>query len=323
MLEMAIASGKGGVGKSTVSATIAITLARRRKVIAVDADADAPNMHLILGLGEKWEWEQPYSESMVARIVTEKCIRCGECRAACPYRAIYVDEDGNYVVNPVICEGCETCSLVCPVKGAIVREETLSGMLRMAKTRYGFPLISARLEPGRPNSGKLVTEEKTKAKEMADDDTVIVVDSAAGIGCQVVSSLAGANMAILVAEPTPASFNALKRVHRLTKHFMQPAAVVINKWDMNPELAGEIEAYARDNNLDVLGRIPFDDSIPKSMAMMVPVTEAFPESPASKALLDVARRVEGILDDWASWFMRFRPKKPEPYRPIIIKPEGF
>ncbi len=324
MIEMAIASGKGGVGKSTVSATIAMTLARRRKVIAVDADADAPNMHLILGLGEgSWEWQEPYSEAMVARIVQEECIRCGECERVCPYRAIYMDDDGSYVINSIICEGCETCSLVCPVEGAIVREQTISGVLRVARTSYGFPLISARLEPGRPNSGKLVTEEKTKAREMADKDTVVVVDSAAGIGCQVVSSLAGANMAILVVEPTPASFNALKRVHKLTKHFMQPAAVVINKWDMNPKASEEIEAYAKENNLDLLGRIPYDDSIPKSMALMKPVVEVFPDSPASKALLEVAERVDAILDDWTAWFMKHRPKKPEPYRPIIIKPEGF
>ncbi len=324
MIEMAIASGKGGVGKSTVSATIAITLARKRKVIAVDADADAPNMHLILGMKESdWEWEEPYSDSMIAKIIQEKCIKCGECLKVCPYRAISLDPYGNYVINPVICEGCLTCSLVCPVKGAIVREQALSGIMRMARTKYGFPLISARLNPGRPNTGKLVTEEKTKAKEMSDQETVIVVDSAAGIGCQVVSSLAGANMAILVAEPTPASFNALKRVHTLAKHFMQPAALVINKWDMNQRLSQEIEAYAKEKNLDFLGKVPYDDSIPKSMALMKPVIEAFPNSPASIALLEVAERVEGILSDWRNWFMKYRPKKPEPYKPVIIKPEGF
>ncbi len=324
MIEMAIASGKGGVGKSTVSSTIAITLAKKRKVIAVDADADAPNMHLILGMREsKWEWEEPYSDSMVAKIVQAKCIKCDECRKICPYRAISIDPQGNYVISQVICEGCLTCSLICPVKGAIVREQALSGIMRMTHTKYGFPLISARLSPGRPNTGKLVTEEKTKAKEIADQETVIVVDSAAGIGCQVVSSLAGANMAILVAEPTPASFNALKRVHTLAKHFMQPAAIVINKWDMNSQLSEEIEAYARENNLDFLGKVPYDDSIPKSMALMKPVMEAFPDSSSSKALLEVAERVGSILDNWRSWFMRYRPKKPEPYKPVIIKPEGF
>jgi len=322
MMEIAIASGKGGVGKSTLSAAIVITLAKRgRDVIAVDADADAPNMHLIMGL-ERWEWEEPYKESMVAKIIQEKCIQCGECQRVCPYKAIYMDEEG-FKVNSIICEGCLTCSLVCPVEGAIVREQAVSGVLRTTKTKYGFPLISARLNPGRPNSGKLVTEEKTKARELADKDTVIVVDSAAGIGCQVVSSLAGANMAVLVVEPTPASFNALKRVHKLTKHFMQPAAIVINKWDINPTLSEEIELFASRNNLDFLGKVPYDDSIPRSMALMAPVIEVFPDSPASRALLEIADRVNSILDDWMIWFLRFRPKKPEPYKPIILKPEGF
>ncbi len=320
MIEISVASGKGGVGKSTVSATIALRIAQTgRKLVVVDADADAPNMHLILGI-DSWDWERPYSDSWVAQINQDLCTACGECYKVCPYQAIYVQE-GRYYINEVICEGCYTCTLVCPVKGAIVRRQTESGRLRGVNTKYGFPLISARLNPGRPNSGKLVTEEKGIARGMSPD--VVLVDSAAGIGCQVVSSLAGANMAILVAEPTPSSFNALKRVHKLTKHFMQPSAVVINKYDVNEGLTREIEEYAQENNMDLLGKVPYDDSIPKSMALMRPVTEAFPDSPASKALLSVADRVLEILDNWADWFRAFRPKRPEPYRPLIIKPEGI
>ena len=323
MIEIAIASGKGGVGKSTVSATIALAAARTGKsVVAVDADADAPNLHLIFGVRE-WEWERPYVESKVAEIVQSLCTRCGRCREVCPYEAIHVDEEGRFVVNQVVCEGCMTCSLVCPERGAIRLLSAESGRLRRTTTSYGFPLISARLNPGRPNSGKLVTEEKSMAKELASQDSLIVVDSAAGIGCQVVSSLAGANAAILVAEPTPASFAALRRVFKLTRHFMQPAGLVINKYDVNPEMTEEMEAFARERNVDLLGRIPYDDAIPRSMAMMRPVVEAFPDSPASKALLRVAERVLEIVEDWQSWFTRFRPREPEPYRPIILRPEGL
>ena len=216
-----------------------------------------------------------------------------------------------------------TCSLVCPERGAIRLLSAESGRLRRTTTSYGFPLISARLNPGRPNSGKLVTEEKSMAKELASQDSLIVVDSAAGIGCQVVSSLAGANAAILVAEPTPASFAALRRVFKLTRHFMQPAGLVINKHDVNSEMTEEMEAFAREKNIDLLGRVPYDDAIPRSMAMMRPVVEAFPDSPASKALLRVAEGVLEIVEDWQSWFTRFRPREPEPYRPIIIRPEGL
>ena len=320
MIEISVASGKGGVGKSTVSASIALRLAKTdRKLVVVDADADAPNMHLILGI-EEWDWEKPFKGSFVVQINQELCIRCGECQKVCPYQAIYVEE-GRYKVNEVICEGCYTCSLVCPVKGAIVRREAESGRLRRVMTGYGFPLISAKLNPGRPNTGKLVTEEKAMARDMKPD--LILVDSAAGIGCQVVSSLAGANMAILVAEPTPSSFNALKRVHKLTRHFMQPSALVINKYDIDEGMTKRIEEYAQEKGMDLLGRIPYDDAIPKSMAIMRPVVEAFPGSPATKALLSVADRVVEIVDNWADWFRRFRPKRPEPYKPLIIKPEGI
>ncbi len=320
MIEIAVASGKGGVGKSTVSASIAIYLSSKKKnIIAIDADADAANFHLILG-EDKWDWEKSYSDSMVARIIEEKCIKCGNCLENCSYSAIYIDNDGNYKINPILCEGCLTCTLVCPIRGAIVREKVESGKIYRVNTKYGFPLISASLNPGRPNSGKLVTEEKELAKEIARDDSIIIIDSAAGIGCQVVSSLAGANMVILVAEPTPASFNAIKRVYVLTKHFMQPVALVINKYDMNIQMTNVFEKFVKENNIYLLGKIPYDESIPKSMANRVPIIELFPDSPASKALINISSRVEEIIENWHSWFIRYRPKKPEPYKPIIIKP---
>ncbi len=321
MLEVAVASGKGGVGKSTVSSTLAIMLSKTRHVIAVDADADAPNLHLIFGV-EDWEKEEPFGEVYVAQIHDEKCIRCGRCRDECPYGAIDVI-DGKYVVSPVLCEGCLTCTLVCPVKGAITRYKRTAGYIREATTRYGFPLISARMEPGRPNTGKIVSEEKERARSRADADTVIVIDSAAGIGCQVVSSLAGSHLAVLVAEPTPASLSDLRRVYMLTRHFMQPAVLVINKYDMNPEFLPKIEEFAEENGIEIVGRIPYDDNLPLSMAAMKPMIEAYPESPASQALLRVAENVENIVSDWRSWFIKHRPKKPLPYRPEIIKPEGF
>lgn len=320
MIEIAVASGKGGVGKSTVSTSMAIYLSRRkRNVVAIDADADAANFHLILG-EDRWDWKKSYSDSMIAKIIEEKCIKCGNCLGKCSYKAIYIDERGNYRINPILCEGCLTCTLVCPVRGAIVREKVESGKLYRVNTKYGFPLISASLNPGRPNSGKLVTEEKELAKEIAEDDSIIIIDSAAGIGCQVVSSLAGANMVILVAEPTPASFNAIKRVHVLTKHFMQPVALVINKYDINLQMSDTLEDFAQENNIDLLGKIPYDESIPKSMASRVPVIELFPDSPAAKALINISAKVEYIIDNWYEWFIGHRPKKPEPYKPIIIKP---
>ncbi len=321
MLEIVVASGKGGVGKSTVASTLAIHLSRRWPLIAVDADADAPNLHLILGV-EKWEREEAYGEALVAEIREDKCIKCGRCREECPYGAIDLVE-GRYMVSSVLCEGCLTCTLVCPVKGAIKRIPRVAGYIRETVTRYGFPLISARMEPGRPNTGKIVSEEKERARSRAGKDTVIVIDAAAGIGCQVVSSLAGSHLAVLVAEPTPASFSDLKRVYTLTRHFMQPAVLVINKHDINPGYTEKLEEFAEKEGIEVIGRIPYDDKLPLSMAAMKPIIEAYPESPASEALRATAERVAEITADWRRWFLQHRPKTPQPYKPEIIKPPGF
>ena len=321
MIELAIASGKGGVGKSTLSATVAIHLSKKdKKVVAVDADADAPNLHLVLGT-KKWLNEDSYSESMIARINQDKCIRCGECAKACTYKAIHRESDGRFTISSVMCEGCLTCTLVCPVKGAITRTKVESGKIKYTVTEYGFPLISASLNPGRPNSGKIVTEERERAKKIAKKDSIIVIDSAAGVGCQVVSSIVGVNMSILITEPTPASFSDLKRVLKLARHFMQPVALVINKYDINPKMTEELENFARENNIYLLGKVPYDPLVPKSMAEMTPIIVKYPNSKAAKALLKIAEETYNILSNWKSWFVKYRPRKPVPYIPIIISPK--
>lgn len=319
MIEITVASGKGGVGKSTVSASILLYLKEKGwDVIGVDADADAPNLHLILGVG-KWYKIESFSDTKVASINGEKCIRCDECRRVCPHGAIFI-LNGVYRVNQVYCEGCLTCKLACPVSDVISYHTVETGLIRMAKTPYNFPLVSARLKPGRPNSGKIVTEVKEHARNMANKDSVIIVDSAAGIGCQVISSLAGANMVILVTEPTPAGFSDLKRIHKLSRHFMQPVALIINKYDTNMDMTNRLVDYTAEWGIDLIGMIPYDDSIPYSMARLRPVIIEYPDSEASKALYKIGYRVEKILRNWSDWMMKHRPKKPEPYKPILIKP---
>ncbi len=319
MLELVVASGKGGVGKSTLTSTLALYLARKGyRVIAVDADADAPNLHLIYGI-TGWDHEEEYVGSHVAVIDYDKCTRCGACAEVCPYNAVEL-VDSKYVIDEIICEGCLTCSLVCPEK-AIRRRRVASGKIRITRTPYGFQLVSARLSVGRPNSGKLVSELKEIAKSMAGEDTVIVVDSAAGIGCQVISSLAGAHAVVLVAEPTPASLSDLKRVHAIVKQFLQPSGVVVNKYDLNEKYTNLIIDYARSEGMDILGLIPYDEHVPKSMAYMKPLVELYPESPAAKALLEIAERIEEkVIRNWRKWLMEHRPRKPSPYKPIILKP---
>ncbi len=320
MMEFAVASGKGGTGKSTVSSTLLLELHRRgHDVIAVDADAEAPNLHLIFGL-DNWEFTEEMEEGRVALIDQEKCTGCGRCAEFCSFDAIRRSGE-KYVVNKMICEGCMTCVLVCPSK-AITMKSVIRGCVRGGKTKYGFPLVGSQLRPGRPNSGRLVTAVKEKARKIAKKNSVLIVDSAAGIGCQVIASIAGANAVVLVAEPTPAGFSDLKRIHRVAKHFMLPSALIVNKHDLNPEITKQILRYAEEENMFVLGLIPYDDTVPRSMAMRKPHIEAHPNSPAARALREIAERfVSEILGRWEAWSRKYKPRKPEPYTPLIITSE--
>lgn len=321
-VEIVVASGKGGVGKSTIAASLAVLLAEKGyPLIAADADAEAPNLHLALGV-EEWDQVEDYHEGRVAYITRELCTDCGVCREVCPFGAVEV-VGGHYTINPYICEGCITCSMACPVKAIRYKFNLKAGVLRVKKeTRYGFPLVSSEVAPGKPNSGKLVTEVKNKAKALAGGrDAVILIDAAAGIGCQVISSLTGAHIAVLVAEPTPASFSDLERIHKLTKHFNIAPMLVVNKYDLNPEYTSILYEYAKRSNMPIAGVIPFDESVARALVEEKPLVKAYPESPAAKAVGEIAEYIAGeVLSDWRSWWRRYKPEKPEPYVPILVKP---
>jgi MinD superfamily P-loop ATPase len=291
-MQIAIASGKGGVGKSTITASLLYLLKGDYSFVAVDADAEAPNLGLLLGVTE-WEEEREHIGAKVARINTESCIRCGICMERCPYDSIYIDDDGNYMVNELTCEGCNVCGLVCPVPGTISLEDARSGVIRKATTKYGFPIISAQLDVGRPESGKLVTEEKEWAKKIMAEQGLrhMIVDSAAGIGCQVIASLGGADVAILIAEPTPASLSDVQRAYKVVQHFREPAYLIINKADINPGFTA-LREWAESEGIPILGEVPYDRAIPESMVMLKPVVEAFPESKAAKALVEIAEKIK-------------------------------
>ncbi|WP_297498455.1 ATP-binding protein [Thermococcus sp.] len=291
-MQIAIASGKGGVGKSSITASLLYLLKDDYSFVAVDADAEAPNLGLLLGVTE-WEEDREHFGAKVAKINTENCVRCGICMERCPYECIYIDDEGNYVVNELTCEGCNVCGLVCPVPGTISLEEVRSGVIRKATTKYGFPIISAQLDVGRPESGKLVTEEKEWAKKIMEELKLehMIVDSAAGIGCQVIASIGGADLTILIAEPTPASLSDVQRAYKIVQHFRQPAYLIINKADLNPGFT-KLREWAESERIPVLGEIPYDRAIPRSMSLLKPFVEAFPESPASRAIGKLAERIK-------------------------------
>jgi MinD superfamily P-loop ATPase len=59
----------------------------------------------------------------------------------------------------------------------------------------------------------------------------------------------------------------------LTAHFAVPTAICINKFDINTEMAAEIEKTAYQKGLKVLGKIPYDVAVTKAQILAKSIIE--------------------------------------------------
>jgi MinD superfamily P-loop ATPase len=290
-MKIAVASGKGGVGKSMLTSSLLMFFSKTKKVVAVDADVDAPNLHLWLGLSsealakeeedeksadakpacrqgramvDRWDEIKKVSTNELPIIDLEKCIGCGKCSEICAFGALKMKE-GKPVLNKFFCEGCGACEVICPVK-AIKMKKIKNGEIRIKKNVHGFPLVSAQLYPGQTGSGKIVDLIKEKAEEFKYE--LIMIDSPAGTGCPVIAALNGTDFVVLVTEPTPSGLSDLQRVLIAVNYFKIPFGVVINKWDINSSLSQKIKNEFKDQ---FLGQISYDQKIFQAIAHLKPI----------------------------------------------------
>jgi MinD superfamily P-loop ATPase len=287
MKQLALVSGKGGTGKTTVAAAFAALASD--KIIA-DCDVDAPNLHLVVHPVIRDTKE--FKGSQTAVIHKEKCTECGLCEEQCRFGAIC-----NSEINPILCEGCGVCVISCP-EDAISLKENISGYTFISDTRYG-PMSHAQLNIAEEASGKLVTVVRNKAIELtrASQSKLIIIDGPPGIGCPVIASLSGVDLALILTEPSQSGLHDLKRILSVVKHFGIRATVCINKYDLNEGVTEEIEAFCREQEIEIVGKIPYDESITRAMVKGVPVVE-FEAETKSKAAEEIRRmwnRVTQIL----------------------------
>lgn len=268
MKQLTIVSGKGGVGKSSITASLAVLLSRNYRLVAADCDVDASNLAFLLGVKDL-ENKEKIATNQKAQFDSEKCTSCGKCKDICAFSAIdWNRESDQPEINGYLCEGCGACELVCP-EGAFSLEQVENAEIGEAETNYNFPIISGQLKMGESGSGKVVTEVKNRAQEK--DGDFLIVDSAAGIGCPVISSVRGSDYVLAVTEPSPSGLSDLKRVLEVVDHFGIEMGIVINKWDINPEISQEIEFFAEEKEIPVLGKLPFDQKFVESLAQLKPV----------------------------------------------------
>jgi len=264
MKQLTIISGKGGTGKTTITAAFA-SLAEN--AVLADCDVDAPDLHLILKPDIKETVE--FSGLKIASKDNEKCIECGKCTEYCRFDAI--DDEFN-IVNER-CEGCGVCEFVCPVR-AIHLVDRKSGFAYLSQTRFG-PMSHAILNTVEEASGKLITLVRNNARVLANkyNKDLIIIDGPPGIGCPVISAISGVNLVLIVTEPTLSGIHDMERILGVASHFNVPAVVCINKFDINIDNTRLIEKYCAENGLDVVGRIPYDETATMAMIREMTVVE--------------------------------------------------
>lgn len=269
--EIVVISGKGGTGKTSLTAAFAhLAFAKGTPSVLADLDVDAPDLHLLLHPEAHATHE--FISGNEAVIHAEICTACGQCATVCRFDAIRQD-GGAYTVDPGRCEGCKVCVALCPAK-AIDFPARHCGTWFESSTRFG-PMVHAQLFPGQENSGRLVAVIKQRARESAAalGAEIILCDGAPGIGCPVISSLSGADMAVAVTEPTPSGRHDLERVAQLCGRFRIPLAVVINKADLNSRQAAEIQSYCQEHGHGPAVWLPFDEAVVHAMVQGRAVTE--------------------------------------------------
>ena len=261
MKEIVVISGKGGTGKTSITASFAML--GGKDIVVADCDVDAADMHLLMQ--PDWEKSEDFYSGVIAEIDQEKCIKCGKCADVCRFNAIPIINK-KYVVNTLNCEGCGYCFHICPTDAITMNEQNV-GKWFISNTKADNVMVHARLGIGAENSGKLVAKVKNEAKRIAEetDKQFIVVDGSPGIGCPVVSSLSGADFVVLVTEPTVSGLHDLKRVYELVKKFNIPAGCIINKADLNTKVAQQIEKFLKEEKITYIADLPYDETFTKAM----------------------------------------------------------
>lgn len=263
-MKIAITSGKGGTGKTTVAVNLARIISENRPTQYIDCDVEEPNGHLFLNPSISFAHDVGVP---VPQINAGACLVCGECRDACRFSAIAVLID-KVLVFPELCHACGACSMVCP-QGAISEVDRSIGTIEQ-----GWAGEIAYLG-GRLNIGEAMSPPLIRAmRSYADEDSTCIIDTPPGTSCPVVISLRGADTVGLVAEPSAFGLNDLKLTVEVVRLLGIPAGVIINQSDIGDD---RVEKYCNEEHLPVWGRIPYNRRIAEAYSAGVTAVDVGPE----------------------------------------------
>lgn len=280
--ELVVISGKGGTGKTSITASFA---ALSQKPVIADCDVDAADLHLITEPTIKQKGF--FTGGITAEIDQNRCTGCGKCWEACRFNAID-KTDGTYKIDPFECEGCGVCNLVCE-DDAVKVEDATNGEWYISNTRLG-PMAHAKLGIAEENTGRLVTLVRDKASELSQNHEKLIIDGAPGTGCPVIASLTGADYALIVTEPTVSGVHDMERVIDVAKHFGIKSSVLINKSDLNEEKIEEIKDIAKKRQIEVMGEIPYDNTFIDAQMSKLSIVE-YTENETTRKIKDIWNKI--------------------------------
>ena len=284
MKQLTVISGKGGTGKTTITASFA---ALAKKHVMADGDVDAADLHLILN--PSIIKKEDFYGGRVPVLDKSKCDECGLCVEHCRFDAIH-----EFTIDPISCEGCGVCVEVCPLN-AIEMKENLCGQWFISETRFG-PMVHARLGIAEENSGKLVSLVRQQSRLLTENNgkELIIIDGPPGTGCPVIAAIGGVDLVLVVTEPTLSGIHDLERVLGVANHFDVPAMVCINKADINPENSKKIRSYCKQQNVEVVGELRYDPIVTKAMVAGKSIVE-FDDGHITKGIKEMWKIVESSL----------------------------
>ncbi|MHA1819077.1 MAG: P-loop NTPase [Promethearchaeota archaeon] len=301
IFRIGIISGKGGVGKTTLSASLALLFNKNNfQILAMDCDVDAPNLGLLFKSGKIMD-NFDVKTLEIAKFNQESCTSCRKCvdEEFCKFGALSWDDQSNYpLIDEIACEGCGACEKLCP-EHSFHLELITSGTISYEASEYGFPLIWGETVLGASTSGKLITEIKKYSETIVKDLDIdlIVIDGPPGIGCPVIATISDLDFVIVVIEPTQTGLHDADRAIGVLKQLQRKFAIVINKADAWDEGYNNIVEYAKKAGINIIGKIPVDNSIPNSTVKGIPVILFDENAPASNAIKDIYKKVLNLIPE--------------------------
>jgi MinD superfamily P-loop ATPase len=259
---IAVASGKGGTGKTTIA--VGLALAAEEEVRLLDGDVEEPNAHLFL------KPDIRYRETLgvpVPKVDPEKCTGCGRCAEFCRFNAIAALKSGAMVFAE-LCHGCGGCAIVCP-SGAISETSREVGVLETGNAG-AIAFVHGRLRVGEAMSPPLIRA----VKKHAAADRLNIIDAPPGTSCPVIAAVGGADVCLLVTEPTPFGLHDLTLAVEMVRELGVPFGVAVNRSDIGDR---RVHDYCRAESIPLLFELPNDRRIAEAYSRGEPVLSALPE----------------------------------------------